>query len=304
MTSGGEDEFQWGEVFRRIEVSVERDTNEVVSRLPAGYRGEVREGMKRMMDRMKDIFKAVSDGVARERLVREAEEQKLGVRLSRMEEQIEVVKGETHKIGKAQLNAKIRASEVEMEKKVEAACCALKLQDIEFDGVIEDGREIVRSALSTLRGDIHPEDRSRYERLIRRTRVVVLGKRTEGRRDRGRSIFTVPILLELGSYAEAEEMRERLRRVGYFSSFHWPSEIMEFVNEVREEVRCMGFSSETHYVRIRPEFRGGDVQIRADVKGKDGGRWGTKAVWVCPPLDKRLWPLVDGLYDHKIVGRR
>jgi hypothetical protein len=43
------------------------------------------------------------------------------------------------------------------------------------------------------------------------------------------------------------------------------------------------------YIRVRPEERGGIVQIRADVKEKNGGRFQAKAVWQCPPLNKDFW---------------
>jgi hypothetical protein len=257
-----------------------------------------------MVGRVKEIFNVVSDGVVRERKMREAEEVKLGIRITRVEDEVKVVKERSVENGKATLEGKIRRSEAEMARKVKAACCTLKLQDIEFRGVMEDKREIVRDTIAILKGDVHPEDRYRFDRVLKRTRVVVLGRRTESRRERGRHIYTVPILLELGSSQEAEEMGEILRRVGYFTSFHWPSEIMPFINDIRGEMRESGYDEDRYHLRARPEVRGGEVQIRTDVKHKDGGRWVTKAFWFCPPLDRELWRLVDGLYEPKIVNSR
>jgi hypothetical protein len=253
-------EFQWGEVFRKIETCMEKDAGEMVQKMPDSCKNEVKEGMKRMMDRVRDIFNTVSDGVLRERLVREESEKKIAGRVARVEEQIKVVATKAKDLSHDSLKAKIIRSEGEMAKKVKASCCTLKLQDIDFRAATDDKREIVRAAVSILKGDVHPEDRPRFDRMMKRTRVVVLGRRTEERRDRGRSYYTVPILLELGSVQEAEEMGEILRRVGYFTNFHWPGEIMPFVNDIRDEMRSSGYSSDTHYIRVRPEVRSGDVQ--------------------------------------------
>jgi len=79
-------EFQWGEVFRRIEQTMERDSADLVHRVPEAVRGDVREGMRKMMDRVRDNFNPVSDGVVRERQVREEEEKKISGRVARVEE--------------------------------------------------------------------------------------------------------------------------------------------------------------------------------------------------------------------------
>ena len=255
-----------------------------------------------MMDRVREVFNAVSDGVVRERENRKVVETNLGGRISRIEEEIKVVSSKTTSIGEDTFKNKVRRSEVEMEKKILAACCAVKLQDIEFNGVIEDKKVIVRQVISRLRGDVHPEDSNQFERLLKRTRIIVLGRRTESRRERGRNIYTVPILLELGSRQEAERPSEILRRVGYFSSFHWPGEVIPFVNYIRDEIRDSGYCEEAYFVRVRPDFRGGSVELRADVKAREGGRWTPKAVWYCPPLNRDLWEFSEGLYDLKILG--
>ena len=201
------------------------------------------------------------------------------------------------------LNVRLRKSERDMERKVEAAGCCVKLQDIDFGCVIEDKKEIVKRVIGILKSEIHPEDRYKFDRILRKTRIVVLGKRTQSVRDRGENIFTVPILLEASCARDSEEIGEMLRRGGFFPSFHWPSEIMPFIGDIREEVRStLGYGEDHYYVRIRPETRGGEIQLRADVKHRDGGRWMSKAYWFCPPLDRDLWEAVDGLYDPKLVN--
>jgi hypothetical protein len=86
-----------------------------------------------------------------------------------------------------------------------------------------------------------------------------------------------------------------LRRAGYFSAFHWPTEIKEFVSTVREGLVRDGFG-EPFFIRIRPEEKGGEVLIRADVKRKDGGKFQTKGFWKCPPLEKAFWGMITGMY--------
>jgi hypothetical protein len=133
---------------------------------------------------------------------------------------------------------------------------------------------------------------------------VILGRKTSQVQIRGRAVFTIPVLLECQNRIDAGELEVMLKKAGYFSSFHWPREITEFINGVREEVRKMGFKDGTHFIRIRPEERGGRVQIRADVKEKNGGRFVPKAVWQCPPLERSLWDSLNGLYEWKALGPR
>jgi hypothetical protein len=78
--------------------------------------------------------------------------------------------------------------------------------------------------------------------------------------------------------------------------------MIEFVNGIREEVRKMGYKEQSHYIRVRPEERNGGIQIRADVKERNGGRFVPKAVWQCPPVNKNLWERITGLYEARLLG--
>jgi hypothetical protein len=166
------------------------------------------------------------------------------------------------------IEQRVRGSEKEMEEKVRTACCNLKIMDIDFGEATDDRRWMVRTAMSTMRADVYPEDRQLYEKTMRRTRVVIMGRRTSATTYKGRNVYTVPVLLECQTKADAGDLDAILHRAGYFSAFHWPQEILEFVSGVREEVRKMGYKDQTHFVRIRPEEKGGCMQIRADVKEK------------------------------------
>ncbi len=156
--------------------------------------------------------------------------------------------------------------------------------------------------MSTMRADVYPEDRQLHEKIMRRTRVVIMGRRTSATTYKERNVYTVPVLLECQTKVDAGDLDAILRRAGYFSAFHWPQEILEFVGGVREEVRKMGFKDQTHFVRIRPEEKGRCMQIRADVKEKNGGRFQAKAVWQCPPLNQQLWEEIEGLYEPRMLG--
>jgi hypothetical protein len=129
-----------------------------------------------------------------------------------------------------------------------------------------------------------------------------MGKSTELRKGKDRSIYTVPVLLECQDRVEADDLDAILRRAGYFCSFHWPQESLEFVNMIRSEVRKQGFPEQSHYIKVRPELRSGFIRIRADTKAKNGGRWTMAAVWQCPPLNKEWWGLIEGLQKPVIVG--
>jgi hypothetical protein len=50
----------------------------------------------------------------------------------------------------------------------------------------------------------------------------------------------------------------------------------------------MGYNEERQYIRIRPEERDGKLQVRADVKDKNGGQFWPVATWGIPPMDRDL----------------
>ncbi len=71
----------------------------------------------------------------------------------------------------------------------------LKLTDIDFGEATQDRTRMVRTVMNSLRSDVHPEDRTQLDRILRRTRIQILGRGTEQRRDRSKMIHTVPVLL-------------------------------------------------------------------------------------------------------------
>jgi dihydrofolate reductase len=196
----------------------------------------------------------------------------------------------------------VKASEKEMEEKVRLASCNLKILDFDFGEATDDRGWMVRTVLNHLKGDVYPEDRSHYDKVMRKTRIVIMGRKTSSSSFRGKTVYTVPILLECQNRTDAADLDVILKKAGYFSTFHWPQEMIEFVNGIREEVRKMGYKEQTHYIRVRPEERNGGIQIRADVKERNGGRFVPKAVWQCPPVNKNLWERITGLYEARLLG--
>jgi hypothetical protein len=295
-------EFDLGEVFRRIDDRMVKELDELTGNEQDEVSKKVRAGLMVIMDGIRDVMSTVSDSVANERLDRRLEEAKVSDRIDKVSEEIVVLKRAADNWAGEESVNKIKESEREMEKKVKAAGCQLKLLDIDFGYASDDKKEMVRQVVSMLRGDINPTDRSRFDRILRRTRIILMGKRTEVRRERNRNIHTIPVLLEMQNRIDTEEAEVLLKAAGYFPTFHWPTEMVDFVAGAREELRKVGYG-ESHYIRIRPEERGGEIQIRADVKLKNGGRFVPKAFWKCPPLQREFWALITGLFEPRLVGQ-
>jgi hypothetical protein len=295
-------EFEMGEVFDEIVKRMNKDLSNLLEKAPDGFKSELKAGMEIMMEGMKGIMNGVSDGVAGERKAREAEEMRTEDKLEKIVDEIKEIKSINDGMVNDRMEQKVRASEKEMEEKVKMASCNLKILDFDFGEATDDRGWMVRTVLNHLKSDVYPEDRSSYEKIIRKTRIVVMGRKTSSSSYRGKTVYTVPILLECQNKIDAGDLDVILKKAGYFSTFHWPQEMIEFVNGVREEVRKMGYKEQTHYIRGRPEERNGNIQIRADVKERNGGRFVPKAVWQCPPANKNFWERITGLYEARTLG--
>jgi len=183
----------------------------------------------------------------------------------------------------------VRESVKEMEGKVRTSMCGVKVCNINVGQDTEDKALIVRRVLGEVRKAVRDEERGQLEQVLRRTRVVVLGKRTEGRREGGQTIQAVPTFFQCKDRSDSQVLEGILREAGYFPTLHWPEEMLEFIKGVREEVRRRGVDERECWVRIRPVEEGGRIRIRVDTKAKSGGRFRLEGVWRCPPLDKEYW---------------
>jgi hypothetical protein len=229
------DEFDVGSLCEEIDRKMRIG---IIDSAPEDFREKLREGLETLLEGMKGVMNGTSDCVAEERRSREAEGMRVEERLERMEERMNDMKRPAENIADEQVHDNIRRAEVEMEKKVRHAGKCLKLLDVDFGKATEDRLWMVRSIIRWMKDDVHQNDVSAFERVIRRTRVQILGKGTvPARGNGGKTIYTVPVLLECQSKGDAVELEGILKGAGYFSSFHWPPEIMEFVRGAREEIK-------------------------------------------------------------------
>ncbi len=263
-------EFGMGKLFEEIVKKMGKDIDSLIKKVPGMFKRELKEGLEIMVDDMIGIMNGVSDGVAGEWLAREAEEIRTEDKMEKIMEEVKKIKNVSRGMVNDRMEQRVRASEREMEKKVKGVSCNLKLLDRDFGDITEDRARMLRTVITGMKEDIFLEDRLSYERFIRRTRVVIPVKKTVAGSVRGRTTYTIPVLLECHNKIDAGDLDVILKSSGYFSAFHWPQEMVEFVEGVREEVRKMGYRESTHYIRVRPE-KGGGVQIQADVKEKMGG---------------------------------
>jgi len=297
-------EFDLGEVFGKVEDKLASSMEEAVAVAPVELREAMRAGLEAVKEAVLGIMNNLSDGIRSERLARETVEYKLEERAERLEARLTEVDATLDSLTKNRLKLRTKDSIRDMEKKVTEAQCCLKLLDVDVGRVTEDRREIVKRTIDKVRQYVQEEDLRCFDHTIRRTRIVVLGKGSSRWERDGDTEYSVPTLFQCRDRRDVEELEQMLRRAGYFPSFHWPREIMEFVGKVREEVEKQGFDHRDFYFRIRPEVKEGGIFVKAEVKPKTGtGRFSLRGLWSCPPLDRLLWDDVQELFTPKWTPR-
>jgi hypothetical protein len=288
------DEFEIGTRFGKISDTMKTEAKKIIEGMATVTEGDtealkkwVTMGLKIMVTTVESTMTEMGDAVAADRKEREDMKKEMGDRMRRMEEMAKNNEVKIEAERKARDTVRKRDSVRVMEKKLEMANRQMKVMDIDYGKVITERREIVDKTLEYMRDAVNLRERKRFDILIKRTRIVVLGKETKAITVDGSKIYTVPILLEFRNMEDKVETEAILRSAEYFGAYHWPLEIMGFVKTVRDEVRRMGYG-DRHYIRIRPEEREGEMQIRADVKEKSGGRFWTVATWAVPPVEVEL----------------
>jgi hypothetical protein len=184
---------------------------------------------------------------------------------------------------------KAQESEKEMEKKVGAAMEQVKILDLDFGKLIEKKEVIEKAAIELIQENVKLSDRQEWKWNIKRSRVYVLGKTTKEKEFEGRKIFTVPILIRCSCAGDKQGLERIIRNAGIRVSFHWPTEMLEYVKGIRERVEGMGRGGREEFVRVRAVREEGELFLRADVRRKEGGRFRWVGDWKCPPLDRVLW---------------
>ncbi len=262
-----------GELEGKV-VEVERKVEKVVSELE---------------DRMKEVEGKVEGGVEK---VKGLEDQ-----VGPFKDQLELVTEQLELVTEQEIKMTIGESVKKMEDKVREARCALKVVNLDIGVITSNKADIVRKVLEAVRRKVSRKDTVRVDKVLRRTRVVVLGKETGNRKVEGKDVVTVPILFQCMDRQDVIILEEVLRDAGLFPTFYWPDEIVEFVGELKKEVRNGGSDEKDWWIRVRPQEEDGKVRVRVDTKRRSGGRFRLKGVWACPPLRRGLWDEVVGLFD-------
>ena len=290
------DEFDVGRRMMEIGDRLRTGIRDIVARLKdreltlEEVRATTADGLMTLMTAVDGLMNGMSDTVQADRQRQERVAKETSDRIVRMEEKAKDTEVRVEAASNARERQRRKESVAAMKEKIRQAERQIKILDIDFARPLSNRREIVERTIGYMKEDVILSDRKRFDILINRTRLVVLGKETRQVMYKGEWIHTVPVLLECRNEGDKMELEDILRNCQWFNTYHWPVECMPFVKEVRDEVRRMGFEEETHYVRIRPEMRDGMLQVRGDVKEKgEGGRFKAVAIWDVPPMDKSMW---------------
>jgi len=286
-----EEKFQSME--KRAEVALakaEMGVQELEKKAEAGL-SKVKEVEERLDGRVEKVQEKITD------LEEKATEERV-----KIEDKVKSVSEVVDMVVDTAVRSNLRESVKDMEEKVRASMCGVKVGNLNIGQETDDKVLIVRKVLGEVRKAAKKEEECQLDKVLRRTRVVVLGKRTEGRREGGETIQSVPILLQCQDRKDAQVVEGILKGAGYFPTLHWPEEMMEFIMGIREEVRRRGVSEKECWIRIRPVEEEGRIRIRVDTKAKTCGKFKLKGVWRCPPLKKGYWEEEEGLYIPLYVG--
>jgi hypothetical protein len=292
------------ECMTRIEEKVQKMEERAEMALAKAEKGvqELEKKAEVGWSKVKELEERINGGLVKvEEKVKDMEE-KAKVEKEKIEDKVQSVSEDVDTALEEALRCRMKESVQDMEGKGRAAMCGVKVGNLNIGQVTDNKALIVRKVLGEVRKAAKREEAGQLDKILRRTRVVVLGKKTEVRQDGGETIQSVPILLQCQDRKDAQELEGTLKGAGYFPTLHWPEEVMDFIKGVREEVRRRGISEHGSWIRIRPEEEEGRIRIRVDTKPKTGGRFRLEGVWVCPPLKRGFWEDVEGLYTPLYVG--
>jgi hypothetical protein len=193
-----------------------------------------------------------------------------------------------------------------MERKLEGAMEQLKILNLAFGRQCMDRRTLVKEAISKMKARMVGSDRNDFDRMIKGTRVDILGRGTSVKETEKGNIHTVPVLITCGCKSVKERMEVLMRKSGTIVSFQWPKECLDFVDKIRAEVHKMGYDRKDYYTRVRPAKIDGQVLLRAETKKKEGGKFEGLAYWRAPPDDKEYWKRISKIIEPewRIVKQR
>ena len=290
------DKFDFGRSMSLISEQLRRGVGSIVEKISGqamdveSIRTATVDGLKVMVEALEAVMNGMSDSVQKDRLGSERVEEQLKSRITNVEQRVQETENKLEVLKRSKDRQVWKESVQAMTKKIGLGDRQLKYVDIDYGRVTNSKREIVEKTIAYMKEDIGQDGGRRLEVIMRRTRFILLGKETVLRTLDDQNIYTVPVLLEFRSVNDKVEVQEMLREVGWYPVYHWPKECMEFVKDARLEVRRMGFQEDRYFVKIRPDWRDGAMEIRGEVKeNRAGGKFRTVAIWDVPPADINLW---------------
>jgi len=279
----------------------------------------IRNGMENLVKAVEGVLLGLSEELDKERKDREAKERERDKKLEIVGEKIEtteeIIQGLQRKLDEAEVSqqadregmekvgeamvrgrkfCRLRDSVRTMEGQVEESACKLKVLGVKLEKETGDRKEIVRMAVEKFKQDVRKENQGKFQDIMSRTRVVVLGKGTTKMEEEGK--WSVPILLCCQGRGEKDEIERMLKSAGYTTLFYWPDSMVSFVRGAREELQRKGFEERKFDVKIRPERKDGRLVIRADVRTKDRGVFRPEVYWRIPGDRKLMEELGIGAY--------
>ncbi len=99
-------EFEMGKMFDEVVKKMGRDIDSLIERVPEVFKRELKEGLEIMMSGMKSIMNGVSDGVASERMAREAEEIRTEDKMEKIMDEVKEIKN----VSKGMVNDRMEAA--------------------------------------------------------------------------------------------------------------------------------------------------------------------------------------------------
>jgi hypothetical protein len=188
-------------------------------------------------------------------------------------------------------------SEREMKEKLVGAMEQMKILNLDFGRQCSNRRTLMKEAICKMKEKIAGSDKEEFDRIMKGTGVCILGKGITTKETGKGMIHTVPVLITCGCRYLKDRMEVIMRKAGISVTFQWPTECMDFVDKIREEVDNMGYNRKEYYTRVKPSMVDGQVFLRADVKKKDGGRCEWLAYWRAPPKDKKYWKQISKILE-------
>jgi hypothetical protein len=165
----------------------------------------LKERMQKMEERLKEEMQKLEkeDKVRQERLDRV----EANVTRDRKERQDCERKKEEYQERYAEME-----SRKEMEKKVEAAMEQMKILNLDFGRECNERTTLVEEAIRLLQEKVGKQDREEFGRIMKGTRVSILGHGTDVKEEEKGMIHTVPVLLTCRCRSEKERLENIVRK--------------------------------------------------------------------------------------------